>query len=93
LGMRVKLSIICQEHKDALVVPENCIQTNANGEPYVEVKNASKTRIHIEVIMKTDYYTEIKGDGLEDGMQLVVPAVEYETYTDEEGGITDALYY
>lgn len=90
IGMTAKITILQEESDNTLTVPDNCVQTAEDGSFYVEKAafdengNAipSGERITVTYGVKTDYYVEIKGDGLEEGMSVVVP-------TDDEFMETD----
>lgn len=91
LGMKVKLTIIEKESKDTLVVPSDCIQEGSDGSTYVEMNDEDRTKVKVKTGLTTDYYTEIKGQEIKQGMEVVLPSVSDSDDT-EEGGIMDALY-
>lgn len=77
IGMTAKIMITLNEAKDALVVPDNCIQSDEDGESYVEVKDGEDSRIvYVTEGIKNDYYTQIISDEIEEGMEIVVPAID-----------------
>ena len=90
IGMTAKITILQQESDNTLSVPDNCVQTAEDGSFYLEKAafdengNAipSGERITVTYGVKTDYYVEIKGDGLEEGMSIVVPAYDDIDMTD-----------
>lgn len=70
-GMTAKVSISLEESRDALAVPYDCVQTNANGESVVYADiDGRRTEIVVETGIETDYYTEIISDELEEGMNV-----------------------
>ncbi len=89
IGMTAKLTIVVDKAKDALALPENCIQTDEDGSEYVEVwdqESKKGTKIPITRGLETDYYVQVIGDGLEEGMCVKVPANAYleEDYSEFE---------
>lgn len=75
IGMTAKVSIILESAEDVFAVPYDCIQTSVNGSSYIEVSDSSGETKNINVTcgMETDYYVEISGDELTEGMQVIVP--------------------
>ena len=80
LGMTAKLNIIVGESKDALAVPESCIHTDNDGKNFIEVsgKDNSVEKVYVECGLKNDYYTEISGSDVKEGMNVIVPSSEDE---------------
>lgn len=91
LGMKVKVTIIEKESKDAFAVPSDCIQEGGDGSAYMELNDENGTKVKVKTGMATDYYTEIKGKEIKKGMEVVLPSVTDSEDT-EEGGIMDVLY-
>ena len=63
LDMSASLSIIIAESADAVTVPYNAIQEDENGKTFVEVSRDNGVtfeKVDIEVLMESNYYTEIK---------------------------------
>ncbi len=81
LGMTAKLNIIVGESKDALAIPESCIYTAEDGRNFIEVEGSgdSAERVYVECGLKNDYYTEISGDDVKEGMKVIAPE------SDEDG--------
>ena len=75
LGMTAKLNIIVGESKDVLAVPESCIFTDDDGKTFIEVSGSGESteRVYVECGLKNDYYTEISGKDVKEGMSVVVP--------------------
>ncbi|MBR1823800.1 MAG: efflux RND transporter periplasmic adaptor subunit [Ruminococcus sp.] len=73
LGMTAKLNIIVGESKDVLAVPESCIYTDEDGKTFIEVNGSgdSTERVYVECGLKNDYYTEVSGEGLKEGMEVI----------------------
>lgn len=63
LDMSANLSIIISQHEDCLTVPYNAVQTAEDGSRFVEVvgEDDTKTVVPVEVVMESNYYTEISG--------------------------------
>ncbi|WP_026666513.1 HlyD family efflux transporter periplasmic adaptor subunit [Butyrivibrio sp. FC2001] len=95
IGMTAKITILEEEAGNTLTVPDTCVQTAEDGSLYVEKAgtdengNPVSTGEHITVTygVKTDYYVEIKGDGLEEGMDVIVPSSDDFMITDTESGV------
>lgn len=63
LDMSASLSIIIDEHENAMTVPYNAVQTAEDGSTFVEVVDGEATTVvPVEVVMESNYYTEIAGD-------------------------------
>ena len=72
LDMAASLSIIVDEHPGALTVPYNAVQTAEDGSTFVEVKQAdgSFATVPVTVILESNYYTEVAGEGLKEGDEV-----------------------
>ena len=73
IGMTVKLVITLEEKKGALVVPDSCVQTADDGSYYIEVADdesdlQNTRKVTVTYGMKTDYYVEITGKNVKEGM-------------------------
>ncbi len=77
LDMSANLSIIIREEAEALTVPYNAVQTAEDGSTFVEVVNDDETTtvIPVEVIMESNYYTQIAGD-LQEGQTVRIVSQE-----------------
>ncbi len=75
LGMTAKLNIIVGESKNTLAVPDNCIYTDEDGRNFIEVTgNGDRVdKVYVECGLKNDYYTEISGNDIKEGMKVVLP--------------------
>lgn len=75
LGMTAKLNIIVGESKDVLAVPESCIHTDSDGRNFIEVSGSgdSAEKVYVECGLKNDFYTAVSGDGVKEGMKVVLP--------------------
>ena len=78
LDMSANLSIIIEQHNNVLTVPYNAVQTDENGNSYVTVvkDDESTEKINVDVVMESNYYTEVSSEKLEEGMKV---AIEEET--------------
>lgn len=72
LDMSANLSIIIEEHKNALTVPYNAVQTDVDGKNFVTVvkEDGSTENVTVDVIMESNYYTEISNEQLKEGMKV-----------------------
>ena len=61
----------------ALTVPYNAVQTAEDGTTFVEVVNGDDTTtvVPVEVIMESNYYTQIAGD-LQEGQTIRIVSQE-----------------
>lgn len=75
LDMTASLSIILEEHDNVMTVPYNAVQTDDDGNSYVEVYNgdgAETTKVYVTVVLESNYYTEVFSDELTEGQQVVI---------------------
>lgn len=88
LDMSASLSIIIEQHENALTVPYNAIQEDEQGNTYVEMMNedGTTTNVPVTVVLESNYYTEIKSDVLTDGQKVRVIDSEGTTIFDLMGG-------
>lgn len=75
VGMTAKCSIILQEASDVFAVPYDAIHKGSNRKDVVYVRREDGTQKEVEVTtgMESDYYVQISGDELTEGMQIVIP--------------------
>ncbi len=93
MGMTAKVTLIENEVKDALAVPGTCIQTDENGNDYVVVQNGDTSEnVPVKKGLATDYYTEISGNEISEGTQIVMPDAYGNTAAATAGGVTDEFY-
>ncbi|MCR5581457.1 MAG: efflux RND transporter periplasmic adaptor subunit [Pseudobutyrivibrio sp.] len=73
LGMTAKMTFITANESNALVVPSTDLQTDENGNKYVEVQKADGTteNVTVEVGISDDFYTQITGGSLAEGDTIV----------------------
>lgn len=74
LDMSASLSIIIEQHENALTVPYNAVQEDEQGNTYVEVmeEDGTTTKVPVTVVLESNYYTEIKADSLTEGQKVRV---------------------
>lgn len=74
LGMTAKLSIITNQKKGVLTVPYNAVQEDENNKFHVSVLKEDGTTedINVTVGMESDYYTEVSGEGIKEGLSVVL---------------------
>lgn len=75
IGMTAKCSIILEEAADVFAVPYDAIHTNSNNDNVIYVVDTSGQReVAVTKGMESDYYVEISGDELQEGMQVMIPS-------------------
>ncbi|MCR4760537.1 MAG: biotin/lipoyl-binding protein [Oscillospiraceae bacterium] len=80
IGMTAKLIVNIQEKDQVYAIPESYILKDEDGNAYIEVTpdGNEKEKVPVTCGMQTDYYTEISGSGLKDGLLVVIPDGEAE---------------
>ncbi len=89
MDMTAKLSIILNEKDDVLTVPYDAVQIDEDGRFYIEkapeetdikavaakvnAEDPSENRIYVEKGIESDYYIEVIGEGVKEGVKIVVP--------------------
>lgn len=83
IGMTAKLSIVLSKAEDVLSVPYNAVQGDSETGYYVEEvlseeeDGTYKTqKISVTKGLESDYYTQVSGDGVKEGMKILVPKAE-----------------
>ncbi len=86
MDMTAKLSIILDSKDNVLTVPYDAVQTDEFGAFYIEVvqENVSNTeeaapqteKIFVSKGIESDYYIEVIGDNIKEGMTVIVPAAD-----------------
>lgn len=74
LDMSASLSIIIDQHENALTVPYNAVQEDEQGNTFVEImeEDGTTTKVPVTVVLESNYYTEIKAGALTDGQKVRV---------------------
>ncbi len=77
IGMSAKLIVVTEEKQNVFAVPDNCILSDDDGW-YVQVSKdgAEIENVYVEKGLKTDYYTEISGKDIKEGMNVIQPESE-----------------
>lgn len=82
LGMTAKCSIVKKEASDVYAVPYDAVHKE-NGESYILVKDGDSTsKVTVTTGMETDYYIEVQGDDLQEGLQVVIPTDKTDSSSD-----------
>lgn len=89
MGLTAKCSIILEEAADVYAVPYDAVHKKEDGSSIVyAVESSGENRTLREVTvtpgMESDYYIEISGDGLSEGMQIEIPTDETSAPSNEE---------
>lgn len=89
MGLTAKCSIILEEVQDVYAVPYDAIHENSNGSSVVYVSEKTEegksfTEIPVEKGVESDYYVEISGDQLREGMQILIPTDAVSDNSDEK---------
>ena len=77
IGMAVRLTIEIEKKENVYKLAYDAVQMNEDGTGLIfvaEQDNANQyiaRRMNVETSMETDFYVEIKGDGLSDGMKVL----------------------
>ena len=91
LGMNAITSFLIAEAKNVLSVPGSCIQTDGDRKfvtVLVDETTGETKDIDVTTGLETDYDVEVKGEGLKEGMQVIVPDNMATDGTDED----DVIY-
>ncbi len=73
-GMTAKVSIVQEEGKGVLAVPYDCVETKEDGTSVIYVEeDGQRKEMTVEKGMEADYYAEIKGKDLKEGMTVYLP--------------------
>lgn len=72
VGMTAKASVILDSVDNVLAVPYDCIQQDDDGKDFVAIieEDGTKKNINVTTGLESDYYVEIKGEGLKEGMTV-----------------------
>ncbi len=86
VGMTAKCSIILEEVNDVFAVPYDAVHTNNNGDSVIYVSDEttkSQKQIVVTKGMESDYYIEVQGDELTEGLNVIIPTDDTSTTTTE----------
>ena len=94
LGMTAKCSIILEEAEDVFAVPYDAIHEK-DGEKviYVADGGSSYREIAVTTGMESDYYTEISGSELTEGMSVIIPTDETSEKSDDTSSEDEAFSF
>ena len=74
IGLSAQVELILSESDGVYSVPYDAVETDENGGQVVYVQDGDDWKaVPVTTGMETDYYVEIRGDELQDGMQVRVP--------------------
>lgn len=89
MDMTAKISIIIDEKDDIIAVPYDAVQTDEDGQFYIEIVEDSATpddgkkkavllednkkRIYVTKGIESDFYIEVIGDEVKEGLNVYVP--------------------
>lgn len=76
IGMKARVSIILQEADNVYGIPYDAVLTDPDGSSYIFAAEAGERgytakRVPVEVGMESDFYVEISGSELTDGMLII----------------------
>jgi len=95
VGMTARCSIILEEAADVYAVPYDAIHTNTNGDTVLYVRDSAGTRSEVAVTkgMESDYYVEVSGEGLSEGIEILIPTDNTSSASEKEssGGDLDGF--
>lgn len=85
IGMTAKCSIILEETQDVYAVPYDAVHKNAEGKQVIYVLDSEgKKDVEVEKGMESDYYIEISGENLQEGMKVIIPSDSTEANSSTE---------
>ena len=88
IGMTAKCSIVLEEAADVYAVPYDAVHTNTSGDTVLYVMDDSGMRSEVTVTkgMESDYYVEVSGEGLSEGLKVIIPTDEPSSAQDSSSG-------
>lgn len=91
LGMTAKCSIVLEEAKDVFAVPYDAVHEKPDG-AYINYESEdSVTKAAVTKGMESDYYVEISGNDLYEGMKIVIPTDKTEKSSDDDASSKNNL--
>ncbi len=85
MGMTAKCSIILEEAQDVFAVPYDAVHEDHNGNTYINaVGDSGNEKVSVQKGMESDYYVEISGDGLIEGLRVVIPTDDTAESTEQK---------
>ena len=85
IGMNARLNVILEKKESVYCVPYDAIATDSNGESYIYIASENgqnkqiEKQIKVSTGMETDFYIEISGPDLIDGMKVASDASAIQT--------------
>ncbi len=78
LGMTARLSIELESRENVVTVPYDALQQDDTGAYFVQVlrEDGSTEDVPVQLGITSAYYAEISGEGLEEGVTVVVPEAD-----------------
>ena len=75
LGMTARMSIELESRADAVSVPYDALQTDAEGNYYLQIleEDGSVRDTYVELGLASAYYVEVSGEGIAPGVTVVLP--------------------
>ena len=72
VGMTAKASVVLDSVSDVFAVPYDCVQEDENGKTFITAidDDGTKTNINVNKGLESDYYVEISGEDLKEGMTV-----------------------
>ncbi|MCR5798258.1 MAG: efflux RND transporter periplasmic adaptor subunit [Eubacterium sp.] len=94
LGLTAKCSIVKEEVKDVFAVPYDAIHEDSSGNSVIyaivsDDKTNKSQEIQVTKGMESDYYVEISGEDLQEGMKVIIPSDETSKSSDDEDSDSD----
>lgn len=69
--MTAKTSIVLTSAKDALTLPYDCVETDADCSYYVTLEDG--TKLTVEKGVESDYYVQVISDEISEGTKVQIP--------------------
>ncbi|MCI8713066.1 MAG: HlyD family efflux transporter periplasmic adaptor subunit [Ruminococcus sp.] len=100
LGMTAKLSIILSKQENVLSVPFDAVQDDGDGGLFVEEVTGkdeegeyTTRKISVTKGVESDYYVEIGGSDVKEGMEIIVPKTESKSIFEmmQEAGVAGGM--
>lgn len=81
MGLTARCSIILEQADDVYAVPYDAVHENSDGTTAIHVSesdgdSSSSREILVTKGMESDYYIEIQGDELKEGLSVIIPTDE-----------------
>jgi multidrug efflux pump subunit AcrA (membrane-fusion protein) len=72
VGMTAKASVVLDSAENVFAAPYDCVQEKEDGSFFINeiLEDGTKKEIPVKKGLESDYYVEISGEGLKDGMTV-----------------------